>query len=76
MFYKEHRTPTESDGYFRFKPPYLGDVGLDESKKKDIIADRTAALEEDPVVKSLVDKFWARNEPENDQGVLNIPHHE
>lgn len=42
-FEREHRNLSDIDGYFRFNPPDLDEVGLDEARKKDVIAQRVAA---------------------------------
>lgn len=56
-FYDVHLELAERDGYFRFNPPDLTGVLLDEASKKDVIAARTEAYGNDAETKSMV-KRW------------------
>ncbi|WPH02326.1 Hypothetical protein R9X50_00518900 [Acrodontium crateriforme] len=46
-FYENHEDLSNRDGYFRFNPPYLDEVGMDEGDKQAIIRDRTEAYGSD-----------------------------
>ena len=69
-FYDMHLELAERDGYFRFNPPDLTGVLLDEASKKDIIAARTEAYGNDAETKSMV-KRWVLAAG-NEQSVLTL----
>jgi calcium-independent phospholipase A2-gamma len=56
-FYNMNRRLADRDGYFRFNPPDLSDVGLDEANKVDIISSRTEAYGTEPETIVLVEKW-------------------
>ncbi|KAE9378672.1 FabD/lysophospholipase-like protein [Stipitochalara longipes BDJ] len=56
-FHRVHQDLVDIDGYFRFNPPDLDEVGLDEASKKGIIQQRTAAFGQDPDVEKNMKRF-------------------
>jgi hypothetical protein len=52
-----HRKLARRDGYFRFNPPDLNEVGLDEALKKDIIASRTEAYGMDAETVGMMERW-------------------
>jgi calcium-independent phospholipase A2-gamma len=56
-FHRVHQDLVDIDGYFRFNPPDLDEVGLDEASKKGIIQQRTAAFGQDPEVEKAMKRF-------------------
>lgn len=56
-FRRMHPSLAKNDGYFRFNPPYLDKVGLDEASKKGIIQERTEAYVHEPEMEELMEKF-------------------
>lgn len=56
-FHRLHQDLVEIDGYFRFNPPDLNEVGLDEASKKGIIQQRAAAYGQDPEVEKAMKRF-------------------
>jgi calcium-independent phospholipase A2-gamma len=57
MFHMCHRRLANRGGYFRFNPPDLGEVALDEAGKKDIIASRTEAYGTDADTVEMVERW-------------------
>jgi calcium-independent phospholipase A2-gamma len=58
-FHLTHRRLANRSGYFRFNPPDLSEVGLDEANKVGLIAERTEAYGSDGDTVELVEK-WTR----------------
>jgi calcium-independent phospholipase A2-gamma len=56
-FYNMNRRLANRGGYFRFNPPDLSEVGLDEANKVDIISARTEAYGSEPETIELVEKW-------------------
>jgi calcium-independent phospholipase A2-gamma len=56
-FHMYHRRLANRGGYFRFNPPDLGEVALDEADKKDIIAARTEAYGTDADTVEMVERW-------------------
>jgi calcium-independent phospholipase A2-gamma len=50
-FYEAHQELTNRDGYFRFNPPDITEIGLDEAGKRGMIEARTEVYVSDPVVR-------------------------
>ncbi|KAH9875045.1 hypothetical protein J1614_004533 [Plenodomus biglobosus] len=58
-FDRAHRRLVERDGYFRFNPPDLNEVALDEASKKGIIAARCDAFGSSPETERMA-KRWTK----------------
>lgn len=56
-FHENHEDLAIRDGYFRFNPPDMDEVGMEEAGKKAIIMDRTEAYGRDPVIKLFMRRF-------------------
>lgn len=56
-FHDMHRSLADRNAYFRFNPPYIDEVGLDEAGKRGIVEARTAAYLEDADVVGMMDRF-------------------
>lgn len=56
-FHRMHQDLADIDGYFRFNPPDLDEVGLDEATKKDIILQRVTYFGDDPDVEKAMKRF-------------------
>lgn len=56
-FHEHHESLANRDGYFRFNPPDISDIGLDEVSKRATIETRTEAFVNDPVTKQDMDRF-------------------
>lgn len=57
-FHKTRPELANRDGYFRFNPPDISEVGLDEADKRAIIAQRCEAYGDDPDTERVVAR-WA-----------------
>ena len=53
LFHEEHEDLANQARYFRFNPPDVGDVGLEEAGKRTIIEVTTEAYGNDPEVKQI-----------------------
>jgi calcium-independent phospholipase A2-gamma len=69
-FYDMHLELADRDGYFRFNPPDLSEVLLDEASKKNIIAERTEAYGNDAETKKMVRRWVAA--AGNEQSMLTL----
>lgn len=56
-FHEMHQSLADRDGYFRFNPPYIDEVGLHEAGKRAIVEARTAAYTDDPDIKRAMERF-------------------
>ncbi|PVH70050.1 FabD/lysophospholipase-like protein, partial [Cadophora sp. DSE1049] len=56
-FHRLHQDLADVDGYFRFNPPDLDEVGLDEASKKSLISQRTAAYGRELEVEKAMKRF-------------------
>lgn len=56
-FHAMHRSLADRNAYFRFNPPDIHEVGLDEAGKRGIVESRTAEYFEDPEVVGMMDRF-------------------
>ncbi|KAG4422097.1 hypothetical protein IFR04_004724 [Cadophora malorum] len=56
-FHKMHKSLADNGGYFRFNPPDLQEVGLDESKKRGLIQQRCRDHGQDPDVEDAMRRF-------------------
>lgn len=56
-FHLMHRALANRDGYFRFNPPDLNEVALDEASKKGLIAQRCQAYGEDAETERTVRRW-------------------
>ncbi|KAM3080720.1 hypothetical protein ACMFMG_005653 [Clarireedia jacksonii] len=56
-FYETHTELTNRDGYLRFNPPDITEIGLDEARKRNIIEARTEVYVVDHVVRERMFKF-------------------
>ena len=56
-FLRMHEELDNNNGYFRFNPPELDEVGLDEAGKKDIIQQRTEFYGQEVEVVKTMKKF-------------------
>ncbi|KAF1993615.1 phospholipase [Amniculicola lignicola CBS 123094] len=70
-FHLMHRGLANRNGYFRFNPPDLSEVALDEANKKDIIASRTEAYGTDAETLEMVER-WT-NATGTEQSRLSSP---
>ncbi|KAK5698262.1 hypothetical protein LTR97_007223 [Elasticomyces elasticus] len=64
-FFANHAELAQRNGYFRFNPTNLDEVGIDEAGKRGLIRSRTAIYARDSVIKDSMCRFQliARNEP-------------
>ncbi|PQE29437.1 patatin family protein [Rutstroemia sp. NJR-2017a WRK4] len=56
-FYEMHEELTNRDGYFRFNPPDISEIGLDEVKGRGTIEARTEVYVLDPFVREWMLRF-------------------
>lgn len=57
MFHNMHMELANRNGYFRFNPPDISEVGLEHASKRAIIAVRTEEYGKDPEVRTRMLKF-------------------
>ena len=70
VFHHMHKTLANRDGYFRFNPPDLSEVALDEASKKGIIAQRCEAYGTDADTERMVERW--RNAAGTEQSALTF----
>jgi hypothetical protein len=70
IFHLTHRKLASRGGYFRFNPPDLNGVALDEASKKDIIAARTEAYGNDAETVEMVERW--KNAAGTEQSALTL----
>jgi len=56
-FHEMHEELANRDGYFRFNPPDISDIGLEEASKRNIIEARTEDYIVDPVTRQYMVRF-------------------
>ncbi|PVH79912.1 FabD/lysophospholipase-like protein [Cadophora sp. DSE1049] len=56
-FHKMHKGLADNGGYFRFDPPDLQEVGLDESKKRGLIQQRCRVYGQEPDFENAMMRF-------------------
>ena len=56
-FHLTHKKLASRGGYFRFNPPDLSEVAIDEASKKGIIAERTEAFSNDAQTIEMVERW-------------------
>jgi hypothetical protein len=72
-FHDVHKSLADRDGYFRFNPPDIDEVGLDEAGEKALVAARTEAYINDPDCKRSMARFRdvnGREESESNEAHL------
>lgn len=56
-FHKMHIGLARNDKYFRFNPPDINDVGIDEAGKRALIAARCEAYGDDPDTEAILERW-------------------
>lgn len=69
-FYHMHMDLADRDGYFRFNPPDLSEVLLDEASKKGLISERTEAYGNDAETVKMARRWIAA--AGNEQSALTL----